>query len=207
MKIKFVVFAYLCLFLSACTDLHSQLLPQKENIIFIGNSITLHPPALNIGWNGNFGMAASSEDTDYVHIISRRLNANFKAFNLADWERNYSNYDFSELKKNEGWADLVIIKLGENVTEITPEFTKSFENLLKQLNCNNSVVVSTWWDKPQLNKYMRSVTLTNNYKWVQLPEHDATYNATNFKHSGVSTHPGDKGMQLIADSILSEIIK
>jgi len=207
MNFKFVVLLFICLFLSACADFHSQVMPQKEKVIFIGNSITKHPPAPDIGWNGNFGMAASSEETDYVHIVSNKLSANFKAFNLADWERNYSNYDLSELNKYVGWADIVIIKLGENVTNFQPDFDKYFEKLLKQLNCDNTFVVSTWWENPQLNQSMRQITLANNFNWVQLPEHDTTYNANNFQDPGVATHPGDKGMKLIADSILTAIGK
>ena len=32
---------------------------QAERVLFLGNSITLHAPAPNIGWTGNWGMAAT----------------------------------------------------------------------------------------------------------------------------------------------------
>jgi len=179
------------------------------NIIFIGNSITYHPPGPDAGWYGNFGMAASSEDTDYVNIVSKKLNASFKALNLAEWERGFWYYDYSELDKHKGWADIAIIKLGENVTEII-DFKRSFNELLEHVDCKNTIVLSTWWDKliyPQVNDYMRSVTMANNFQWVQLPEHDTTYDATNFKDKDVSSHPGDKGMLLIAESILAAMRK
>ena len=45
-----------------------QKLPVYEfRILFWGSSSTKHPPAPGIGWTGNWGMAASSEDKDYVH--------------------------------------------------------------------------------------------------------------------------------------------
>ena len=40
-----------------------------ERILFAGNSITLHDPKADIGWNGEWGMAASAKGNDYVHLI------------------------------------------------------------------------------------------------------------------------------------------
>ncbi len=205
MRIKFVGYAFLCLVLSACSTFQPQKISKNEKLLFLGNSITLTPPAPHIGWNGNYGMAASSEQNDYVHIVSKTLGAEFKALNLAEWERGYSNYNYNELNKNLGWADVVIIKLGENVSDIRPDFRSSFARLSRTLNCPNTIIVSTWWPNPQLNEIMRSVALENNFKWVQLPDHDATFNAPNFADPGVANHPGDKGMKLIADSVLSAI--
>ncbi|MCY2988855.1 MAG: glycoside hydrolase family 127 protein [Planctomycetota bacterium] len=44
-----------------------------RRILFLGNSITLHGPKADIDWTGNWGMAASSEDKDYVHLVTSAL--------------------------------------------------------------------------------------------------------------------------------------
>ena len=42
---------------------------KANKVLFLGNSITLHGPAPAIGWLGNWGMAASTKDNDYVHLV------------------------------------------------------------------------------------------------------------------------------------------
>ena len=44
-------------------------------IVFIGNSITLHERLPEIGWLNVWGMTASAADRDYVHIVTRGIEA------------------------------------------------------------------------------------------------------------------------------------
>ena len=45
----------------------------KLKVLFVGNSITRHMPLPSIGWTGDWGMAASCEEKDYVHQTVRLL--------------------------------------------------------------------------------------------------------------------------------------
>lgn len=38
-------------------------------VLVVGNSITLHAPKPEIGWTGDFGMAASCKKADFVHRL------------------------------------------------------------------------------------------------------------------------------------------
>ena len=42
-------------------------------ILFLGNSITRHMPKPEIGWVHDWGMAASSLENDYVHVMLKEL--------------------------------------------------------------------------------------------------------------------------------------
>lgn len=94
-------------------------------IVFIGNSITLHGAAPHIGWNHVWGMAASALEKDYVHIVTRGIEAetgrkaDVRVRNLADFERNFKTYDYSRDKDLIDFnPDYLIIALGENVADL-----------------------------------------------------------------------------------------
>ncbi len=48
---------------------------KANRILFLGNSLTLHGPKPEIQWTGNWGMAASAQDKDYVHLLTAAINA------------------------------------------------------------------------------------------------------------------------------------
>ena len=91
-------------------------------IMFVGNSITLHGVAESIGWYNECGMAASSEKSDYVHILMERVKkyapqAAFCICQVAEWESNYKNgkekYPLYEKARAFG-ADVIIMRFVEN---------------------------------------------------------------------------------------------
>jgi hypothetical protein len=46
---------------------------KSDRILFLGNSITRHPPLEKIAWSNDWGMAASAEEKDYVHLADALL--------------------------------------------------------------------------------------------------------------------------------------
>ena len=66
----------------------------SKRILFLGNSITLHEIKPSIGWHNNWGMAASAEENDFVHIVLNSLKEKYGKIsyciaNVSKWERNY----------------------------------------------------------------------------------------------------------------------
>ena len=142
---------------------------KKDKILFLGNSITLHAPAEHIGWTGNWGMAASAENKDYVHLVLHALAEQAEAGapapqsmvrNIAGFEREYATFPVEENLREciDFKPDLLILAIGENVPELaSPEaetqFYESVDKLLRAFQKDGGptiIVRSGFW--PSSNK-------------------------------------------------------
>ena len=66
----------------------------KLKILFVGNSITKHSPKADIGWYNDCGMAASSVEKDYVHLLVKKVmqydpNVSYGIAQVAQYERTF----------------------------------------------------------------------------------------------------------------------
>ena len=65
---------------------------KKISVVCVGNSITEHAPSAGIGWDNNWGMAASAAEKDYVHQLVASAPGNaYCICQVAEWEREYKN--------------------------------------------------------------------------------------------------------------------
>lgn len=197
-----------------------------NRILFLGNSITLHAPAESIGWTGNWGMAASAEEHDYVHRLTRQIEQaaggkpKVMVRNIADFERGLGSYDIHEqLKKELSFRpDIVVLAIGENIA--TPEsddakkvLSEALGSLLAAIEKSGKpriFVRSQFWADPIKDGLLKAATLKHQHVWIDLSSliDESCYARSERKieHAGVAGHPGDKGMQVIADAIMKAIV-
>ena len=213
-----LVFAAL---LSFTAKASAQAQPQK--ILFVGNSITKHGPKADIDWHGNWGMAATSEDKDYVHVVTKALAAKqgitpmIMVKNVADFERNHVGYDIAGKYADAAAfkADLVILCIGENVAALkTPEARAKYQEqvaaLLKTLKSNPKaqiIVRSSFWPSEAKDGAMRLACEAVGGTFVDIStlakdEQNYARSERPYKHAGVANHPGDRGMAAIAEEIV-----
>ena len=202
---------------------------KKDKVVFLGNSITKHGPAESIGWTGNWGMAASAEEKDYVHLVVQALSEPrasgaaapaFKAVNIADFERQYKTYPVEEkLRECIDFApDLVILAIGENVPaldskESEAQFHAAVVSLLKafQKKGNPTIIVrSCFWPSAKKDAALKRAASDVGAIFVdigKLAKDEANYarSERQIKHAGVAAHPGDRGMKAIADAIVGAL--
>ncbi len=191
-----------------------------SNILILGNSITYSPANPSIGWNGNWGMAASAPEKDYVHLLTAKFkeqgaNAIVNAKNIAAFEVNYATYDFdTELKTyHDLKPDLLILRIGENVpsTFDSVVFAKRYQALIAYFKADNVqlkvLAVGSFWSQP--NKDFINNIMVRYTPYISLAS--LSTNNSNFAFDmqnvsdGVKQHPGDKGMQGIADIIWEKV--
>lgn len=188
-----------------------------KRIMFIGNSITRHGILPSIGWNNDFGMAASAKEKDYVHLLISKFNREFDdaaycICQVAEWERQYKQGEnvLSAYEKARNFnADILIVRTVENCPrdDFEPEtFKNQLEKLISYLNPSGNakvVMTTSFW------KHVATQTLLEFAKEHNIPiatledlgEDDNMKAIGFFEHEGVANHPGDKGMQTIAERI------
>lgn len=184
-------------------------------LLFLGNSITRHGKAENLGWCGDWGMAASSKENDYVHkLISKFCQKGIKVSvciaNLSNWERTrnmdllFTKYS-SALRFN---ADYVIVRLGENACpdKYLSEFELCYGELTDLFSRNGAKIVLTdlFWAYEPFDNFVAELAKARGYAFAEIHDlgnDDEMKAIGKFSHNGVAVHPGDKGMAEIAERI------
>jgi alpha-galactosidase len=197
-----------------------------KKVLFLGNSITKHGPKADIDWTGNWGMAASAEAKDYVHVFTASLaqkqgsTPEILVKNIADFERAHQGYDFAAKLKEaiDFQADLIVLAIGENVPALkTPEekakLQEAVTKLLTTLKGERKPVVlvrSCFWANVAKDEALRGACDAVSGIYVDLSalaKDKSLYGRAEreFKNAGVANHPGDKGMTAIADALMKAL--
>jgi len=194
-----------------------------KRVLFVGNSITRHGPADYLGWFGDWGMAASAIEKDYVHLTAAALKKEWGSVDIcitqaADWERNYTDPELLARQyaaARDFHADVVVIRLGENVIRETYDyeaFVKAYADMVHFFAHKEGVKVvltDLVWAHEGIDKGIHQAAANLGMEIV--PMHDIgeedRYSAKGlFEHAGVAGHPGDLGMQEISDRIVKAIL-
>lgn len=190
-------------------------------ILFLGNSITRHAPAPELGWHGDWGMAASARHNDYVHRLIGMLNGagigcGYCIANLSEWERLcYMSLLRSKYKSAlEYPADIAVIRLGENarLSDRIEQFEESYAYLACELAAKGMTVICTdlFWENTAFDGFIKKLAEENNYGFVEIHDlgNDEAMKAVGrFENVGVAVHPGDRGMEQIARRLFESIMQ
>ena len=173
-----------------------------KRVLFVGNSITRHGVRPEIGWNNDWGMAASDINKDYVHTIITEINKKFKdaAFcicQVANWEREYKNGDKTLYQLDEARsfnADTIIMRIIENCPQDGFEcnvFSNQYQKLIDYFNTSQraDIILTTGFWKHIGDKEIEQIAGEKGYKFVylgDLGEEDKMKAIGLFEHEGVA---------------------
>lgn len=196
------------------------------NYLAIGNSITCH--GITDFWWNEAGMAATTKEKDFVHLVAAGVKntggkTNVHVYNFYIWEAQAHDRAESLMlldKYLDKRINLITIQLGENVTDLS-SFKKDYIELIHYVKNNapkaKIIIIDDFWDKGEKSAIKEQVAYMEGVQFVSLKpiKEDVTYqcglgtivyddHGTSHivEHEGVAMHPGDKGMEYIANAIL-----
>lgn len=196
----------------------------KLKVLILGNSYTYHAPATfdfngdgvtDVTWTGNWGMAASSEDKDYVHVLQsyaqeKNMDVEFKIKNIAVMENNYQNYKeyLAEYAEEQEYnPDILIMSIGTNMhANNLGTLAESYEGMINAFKgTNTEQVICTMLLNTGDNRKteMFKVAQENGYAWVDVTDRTSGeyLNTETYGQNAVGWHYGDNGMKMVADAI------
>jgi lysophospholipase L1-like esterase len=195
-----------------------------HRILIAGDSITHHSPSpadSGLGWQGDWGMAATAADKDYVHLFLAKLAAAQGAGTTPPdfWISGEGGGKITDQLKfadkiTAYHADLALVQLGENDRVATVEaFQQPYEQLLAAIRAGNPNVrilcVGVWgiWPTGDHTKdnMIRAACQKYGATFADLgdaftkPENQAK-SENRYTVPGINWHPSDSGMAAYADA-------
>ncbi len=162
------------------------------DIIFVGNSITKHGPSEALGWTGNWGMAATSEDKDFVHQLVDLLKYRYGSveFQVASgttgggsFEKIATDATDDDIKNSlEGLLDLIKqeqpdilnIQVGENWSAHYGTKTKVYEYFVNEAHkiAPNMIInlCAVFWSTTSSVDYEVKKEIADKYEFVYLSD-------------------------------------
>jgi hypothetical protein len=203
-----------------------------ERMFVLGNSIMLISRIAEIGWYNNNGMAASAPEKDFVHLLQNNLLAlnsgmqtsliGGSGFENKFWEYNFNTSLDEHLRDYK--PDLVIVRIGENVSETEVNnrnngevFRQKYNELLDKLTQFSGgkvkvICTTSFWNNPRSREIIIQEAAKRGYPVADLygelynrPDH-VDFTATQYTNAGVAAHPNDRGHSEIARLIWDKIL-
>jgi hypothetical protein len=201
---------------------------KNVKIAILGNSLSLHGIVEEL-WDHESGMAASDLEHDYVHVLLNKISEEkqcgieYIVLNISDFERNFEQFNQNRMEKIKKFEpEIVIFQIGENVLTEALEargeiFVNNYLKIIEYCNGQETIICLPFWPVKEKIKLITEVALKSESYLVDLSHLGSGIDPLNlaksenkYKHVGVAAHPGDYGMNNIANILyimVNKIIK
>ncbi len=184
--------------------------------VAVGNSVTCNDPS-ELWWS-NWGMAATTEENDYVHVLSRWLAGQAgkpvttMVVSIKDWEvapdrmaalEQYTEY-FNE------YTDLVTLQTGENITEGKETLGEDYPALVQMIKekAPNAQILMLgtvlWSPKEEIENPKREACAQNGIPYIDVSDFRAEYDNNTFRSAlGTEVYGSDGSIHAIDNEVVA----
>lgn len=201
---------------------------KKLNVTVLGNSVTCNE--ISDIWKSTWGMAATTESADYVHLVKgwlegRGYDVSLTVAGIKNWEvssNRAASVDalLAYVSKD---TDIIIIQTGENITENKDTLPADYLDLFNKIRAKAPdaealVLAEMLWPKQDIESAKIDACAKSGFTFLSMDEFLAGYD-TGYKsaigaavkaqdgsdftieNEVVAVHPNDAGMKKIAEII------
>ncbi|WP_308526150.1 SGNH/GDSL hydrolase family protein [uncultured Streptococcus sp.] len=204
-----------------------------NKVLLLGNSLLLGF-STDGSHGAPFGCTASDSKHDWAYLLTEKLkvkspNVTVKKLHDAKFEQaesdtaseGYISNEFAAADRNN---DLVIVQIGDNVnTELRQQtFRNNFSKLIRAIRTNNPaadiVVAGAWFNNAGIENFLQAQASNLNYTFVPLSDLSTSANMATVGdtvtfddgvqmqvYEAIRTHPGNRGMEAIANRIYDNL--
>lgn len=190
------------------------------SILFLGNSLTYTGVPKEELDKEKRGLTSTHKEKDYVHrlikmiAVRQQVNIRYSMLNICDFERTFVQNGFPKDRLCDVTnitPNFLVLQMGENVAiddiKTNPEKYKAeCINLLSLFPNAKKIVTLPFWPYVDVNYAATEIAQESGALIVDLSHLGNGTDDSNFASSqkkynnpGVGKHPGDKGMERIAD--------
>ncbi|MBK9794918.1 MAG: SGNH/GDSL hydrolase family protein [Holophagaceae bacterium] len=190
-------------------------LPPKD-LVVIGNSLTCHPPEPDLGWVDSWGMAASSAEKDFAHLIGFSFNIPVRTtyFLTIETTPNIAGGEIQSVAALVNSTSMVVIELGDNVNASTfADFKAQYVKLLDSVkHARVWACTSTWWRDNEKDAFIKQACISRGGLYVFIGDiytdpANQDSQCFQFSNPGVNSHPHDWSMARIAERICAATLR
>ena len=187
----------------------------SREILIVGNELTKCAPVTEMGWSGNWGLAASSEGNDYAHrlitLIRKKLPRAVLRLDNIMYEDTMTGWD--HLIPNN--AAVIIIQIGDNWRGgvSAEEYGNAYKQMLEELRDGDKtkllICLGPWHNK-EIEPVIAAAAKAAGACYISLAP-IAKVPANRVDSGGAklnpetALYPGDTGMRAIAEAIWSRL--
>lgn len=187
----------------------------KPHLLVVGNSITRHGPREEIGWAYDWGMAATEQHRDWVHLVLSQMPTDSELSLVHCTAPNLvSQVSAIEARVASSQATVVVVQVGDNLSAGDANDETLLEPVARLLQAADAhsakVVVGIWGGDDLRDQLLQQAADDAGAMFVpihdlaNLPGHRAWEQGV-FEHPDVGWHPSDDGMAAIAERVASAL--